>query len=77
MMIVITDGESHDSSQLPRVVANSKMDNVTMYAIAVSPSLSVHVHVPPPPPQRSTKPKRSVRRFWVITTGEGSTPKPS
>ncbi|XP_029289276.1 integrin alpha-11 [Cottoperca gobio] len=35
VMIVITDGESHDSSDLLQVVADSERDNVTMYAIAV------------------------------------------
>lgn len=40
VMIVITDGESHDSPQLVQVVADSEKDNITMYAIAVSPSLS-------------------------------------
>lgn len=37
VMIVITDGESHDSPQLQQVVADSERDNITMYAIAVSP----------------------------------------
>lgn len=36
VMIVITDGESHDSPQLVQAVADSEKDNVTMYAIAVS-----------------------------------------
>lgn len=36
VMIVITDGESHDSPQLQQAVADSERDNVTMYAIAVS-----------------------------------------
>lgn len=40
VMIVITDGESHDSLQLPQVVADSERDNITMYAIAVSPARS-------------------------------------
>ncbi|KAF3855413.1 hypothetical protein F7725_023468 [Dissostichus mawsoni] len=35
VMIVITDGESHDSPQLVQAVADSERDNVTMYAIAV------------------------------------------
>lgn len=39
VMIVITDGESHDSLQLPQAVADSERDNITMYAIAVSPSV--------------------------------------
>lgn len=38
-MIVITDGESHDSPQLLQVVTDSEKDNITMYAIAVSPPL--------------------------------------
>ncbi|XP_059190805.1 integrin alpha-11 [Centropristis striata] len=35
VMIVITDGESHDSPQLVEAVGDSEKDNVTMYAIAV------------------------------------------
>uniref|UniRef100_A0A3P9IL96 VWFA domain-containing protein n=1 Tax=Oryzias latipes TaxID=8090 RepID=A0A3P9IL96_ORYLA len=35
VMIVITDGESHDSIELIDAVNNSKNDNITMYAIAV------------------------------------------
>uniref|UniRef100_A0A667Y0V5 Integrin subunit alpha 11 n=1 Tax=Myripristis murdjan TaxID=586833 RepID=A0A667Y0V5_9TELE len=35
VMIVITDGESHDSPDLVQAVADSERDNVTMYAIAV------------------------------------------
>ncbi|XP_033490434.2 integrin alpha-11 [Epinephelus lanceolatus] len=35
VMIVITDGESHDSPQLVQAVADSEKDNITMYAIAV------------------------------------------
>ncbi|KAM4619492.1 integrin alpha-11-like [Polymixia lowei] len=35
VMIVITDGESHDSPDLAQVMARSKKDNITMYAIAV------------------------------------------
>ncbi|XP_074489486.1 integrin alpha-11 isoform X2 [Sebastes fasciatus] len=35
VMIVITDGESHDSPHLLQAVADSERDNVTMYAIAV------------------------------------------
>uniref|UniRef100_A0A3B5L7C6 VWFA domain-containing protein n=1 Tax=Xiphophorus couchianus TaxID=32473 RepID=A0A3B5L7C6_9TELE len=35
VMIVITDGESHDSHQLMEVVNQSKKENITMYAIAV------------------------------------------
>lgn len=38
VMIVITDGESHDSPQLVEAVADSERNNVTMYAIAVSSS---------------------------------------
>ncbi|KAJ3595911.1 hypothetical protein NHX12_002323 [Muraenolepis orangiensis] len=34
VMIVITDGESHDSSELPLAVQLSRKDNITMYAIA-------------------------------------------
>ncbi|CAN9499026.1 unnamed protein product [Ophioblennius macclurei] len=35
VMIVITDGESHDSPQLVEAVNDSELDNITMYAIAV------------------------------------------
>ncbi|XP_029952205.1 integrin alpha-11 [Salarias fasciatus] len=35
VMIVITDGESHDSPQLVQAVTDSELDNITMYAIAV------------------------------------------
>ncbi|XP_041652608.1 integrin alpha-11 isoform X2 [Cheilinus undulatus] len=35
VMIVITDGESHDSPQLWQAVGDSEKDNITMYAIAV------------------------------------------
>ncbi|KAF7648831.1 hypothetical protein LDENG_00151080, partial [Lucifuga dentata] len=35
VMIVITDGESHDSPQLAEVMAKSERDNITTYAIAV------------------------------------------
>ncbi|XP_048112061.1 integrin alpha-11-like [Alosa alosa] len=35
VMIVITDGESHDSPDLQKVVEDSEKDNITLYAIAV------------------------------------------
>ncbi|XP_067446808.1 integrin alpha-11 isoform X1 [Thunnus thynnus] len=35
VMIVITDGESHDSPDLLQAVTDSEKDNITMYAIAV------------------------------------------
>ncbi|KAM4826294.1 integrin alpha-11 [Thomomys bottae] len=35
VMIVITDGESHDSPDLERVIRQSEQDNVTRYAVAV------------------------------------------
>ncbi|XP_037097735.1 integrin alpha-11-like isoform X1 [Syngnathus acus] len=35
VLVVITDGESHDSPQLDDAVTRCKRDNVTMYAIAV------------------------------------------
>lgn len=37
VMIVITDGESHDSPDLEKVIQQSEKDNVTRYAVAVSP----------------------------------------
>ncbi|NXU57536.1 ITA11 protein, partial [Turnix velox] len=36
VMIVITDGESHDSPDLEKVIEDSEKDNVTRYAVAVS-----------------------------------------
>uniref|UniRef100_A0A8C5K7R3 Integrin alpha 11 n=1 Tax=Jaculus jaculus TaxID=51337 RepID=A0A8C5K7R3_JACJA len=35
VMIVITDGESHDSPDLEKVIQHSEKDNVTRYAVAV------------------------------------------
>nr|XP_028561663.1 LOW QUALITY PROTEIN: integrin alpha-11 [Podarcis muralis] len=35
VMIVITDGESHDSPDLEKVIEGSEKDNVTRYAVAV------------------------------------------
>ncbi|KAM8861054.1 integrin alpha-11 [Synchiropus picturatus] len=35
VMIVITDGESHDSPQLLQAVGDSERENITLYAIAV------------------------------------------
>ncbi|NXH99629.1 ITA11 protein, partial [Pachycephala philippinensis] len=35
VMIVITDGESHDSPDLEKVIEDSERDNVTRYAVAV------------------------------------------
>uniref|UniRef100_A0A4W4GRA0 VWFA domain-containing protein n=1 Tax=Electrophorus electricus TaxID=8005 RepID=A0A4W4GRA0_ELEEL len=35
VMIVITDGESHDSPDLQKVVEESEKDNITLYGIAV------------------------------------------
>ncbi|XP_072421358.1 integrin alpha-11a isoform X1 [Chiloscyllium punctatum] len=35
VMIVITDGESHDSPHLKQVIESSEQDNITRYAIAV------------------------------------------
>ena len=36
VMIVITDGESHDSPDLQRAIEDSEKDGITRYAIAVS-----------------------------------------
>lgn len=47
-MIVITDGESHDSPDLEKVIQQSERDNVTRYAVAVS---SVLPALPPPRPR--------------------------
>lgn len=56
VMIVITDGESHDSPDLEKVIEDSEKDNVTRYAVAVSSGVlqdsSVHgkktpdLHIP-------------------------------
>uniref|UniRef100_H3B732 Integrin subunit alpha 11 n=1 Tax=Latimeria chalumnae TaxID=7897 RepID=H3B732_LATCH len=35
VMIVITDGESHDSPDLKKVIEDSEKDNITRYAVAV------------------------------------------
>lgn len=44
MMIVITDGESHDSPDLEKVIQQSEKDNVTRYAVAVSPACPGPAH---------------------------------
>lgn len=49
VMIVITDGESHDSPDLEKVIQQSERDNVTRYAVAVSPVLLSSPPVPPLP----------------------------
>lgn len=36
VMIVITDGESHDSADLQQAIEDSEKDGITRYAIAVS-----------------------------------------
>ena len=36
VMIVITDGESHDSQDLQQAIEDSEKDGITRYAIAVS-----------------------------------------
>lgn len=36
VMIVITDGESHDSADLKQAIEDSEKDDITRYAIAVS-----------------------------------------
>lgn len=47
VMIVITDGESHDSPNLKQVIEDSEKDGITRYAIAVSlPAFSNHVNDP-------------------------------
>lgn len=35
-MIVITDGESHDSADLQQAIEDSEKDGITRYAVAVS-----------------------------------------
>lgn len=39
VMLVITDGESHDSPDLQKAMEDTEADNITMYAIAVSQSV--------------------------------------
>lgn len=44
VMIVITDGESHDSQNLQQAIEDSEKDGITRYAIAVSLSdLFIHL----------------------------------
>lgn len=83
VMIVITDGESHDSPQLLQAVTDSERDNITMYAIAVSPSPSNIPHFLYGPQTSSflffppfSELHLVSSRFWVITTAGESTPKP-
>lgn len=40
VMIVITDGESHDSQNLQQAIEDSEKDGITRYAVAVSPIYS-------------------------------------
>lgn len=43
-MIVITDGESHDSQNLKQAIEDSEKEGITRYAIAVSLSdLFIHL----------------------------------
>lgn len=65
VMIVITDGESHDSPDLEKVIQQSERDNVTRYAVAVSPAPCV----PPCSPRGfAIKPLGTP---WVIFLGSG------
>ena len=41
VMIVVTDGESHDGEELPDALEECVSRNITRYAIAVSISLQV------------------------------------
>lgn len=44
VMIVITDGESHDSQNLQQAIEDSEKEGITRYAIAVSlPDLFIHL----------------------------------
>lgn len=72
VMIVITDGESHDSPDLDRVIQQSEKDNVTRYAVAVSPA---RLPCSPPPPAccqlpwrgSAIKPLRTLGGiFWAV-----------
>lgn len=44
VMIVITDGESHDSPDLQQVIEDCEKDGITRYAIAVS-LLDLFIHL--------------------------------
>lgn len=46
-MIVITDGESHDSADLKQAIEDSEKDGITRYAIAVSLSEQPMAHLIP------------------------------
>ncbi|KAK1795305.1 hypothetical protein P4O66_010478, partial [Electrophorus voltai] len=49
VMIVVTDGESHDGEELPEALAECEKRNITRYAIAVSPPRTIytlHEHCP-------------------------------
>lgn len=51
VMIVVTDGESHDGEELPGALQECENRNITRYAIAVSTSHQVsmgHMAVQPP-----------------------------
>lgn len=39
VMVIVTDGESHDSHNLEKVVADCKTDDIEMFGIAVSTEL--------------------------------------
>lgn len=43
-MIVITDGESHDSQNLQQAIEDSEKDGITRYAVAVS-LLDLFIHL--------------------------------
>ncbi|KAM7383419.1 hypothetical protein PAMP_003075 [Pampus punctatissimus] len=52
VMIVVTDGESHDGEELPDALEECETRNITRYAIAVSISLQVNPTDPPAPLNR-------------------------
>lgn len=39
VLVVVTDGESHDSSETQRVIANCEKQRITRFGIAVSADL--------------------------------------
>lgn len=47
VMIVVTDGESHDGEELPGALEECEKRNITRYAIAVSkrPTVSAQFHI--------------------------------
>lgn len=43
VMVVVTDGESHDGSNLETVIGKCNEDNITRFGIAVSNTLTIYI----------------------------------